>query len=185
MKQQNLLKELEREHKKLLHAMRLPDSVLNLESRSAYKHFDLTFARELIGMDQPWGSEDVFNPKNRIVTEVFLASDESKQLYYASENDLLRMIKESTADQEHKGPFDIYESVFPVRVRGNVIHLIRTGKYRITAFTEKDLKDLAFLCSVPLKTVREAVAVMPIYTPEQVDDLKQTHSRLRDSMKMA
>jgi CheY-like chemotaxis protein len=185
MKPQNLLKELEREYKKLLHAMRLPDSVLNLESRSAYKHFDLTFARELIGMDQPWGSEDVFNPKNRIVSDVFLASDESKQLYYASENDLLRKIKETTSDQEHKGPYDIYESIFPVRVRGNVIHLIRTGKYRIAPFTEKDLKDLAFFCSVPLKTVREAVAVLPIYTPEQVDDLKQTHARLRDSMKMA
>jgi CheY-like chemotaxis protein len=55
----------------------------------------------------------------------------------------------------------------------------------MTPFTEKDLKDLAFFASVPLKTVREAVAVLPIYNPEQVDDLKQTHSRLRDSMKMA
>lgn len=185
MKPNTLLRDLEREHKQLLHSMRLPDSVLKLESRSEYKHFDLSFARELIGMDQPWGSEDVFDPKNRIMTEVFMGSDEARQLYYASENDLLRKVKETAADQEHKGPYDIYESVFPVRVRGNVIHLLRTGKYRIAPFTEKDLKDLAFFCNVPLKTVREAVAVLPIYTPEQVDDMKRTYGRLRDSIKLA
>jgi CheY-like chemotaxis protein len=185
MKTDHVLRDLEREHKQLVHSMRLPDSVLKLESRSEYKHFDLTFARELIGMDQPWGSEDVFDPKNRIMTDVFMGSEESKQLYYASENDLLRKIKETATDQEHKGPFDIYESVFPVRVRGNVIHLLRTGKYRIAPFNEKDLKDLAFFCNVPLKTVREAVAVLPIYTPEQVDDMKRTHSRLRDAIKLA
>jgi len=185
MKTNTVLRELEREHKQLVHAMRLPDSVLTLESRSEYKHFDLSFARELIGMDQPWGSEDAFDPKNRILTEVFMGSDEAKQLYYASENDLLRKVKETAADQEHKGPYDIYESVFPVRVRGNVIHLLRTGKYRIAAFAEKDLKDLAFFCNVPLKQVREAVAVLPIYTPEQVDDMRRTYGRLRDSIKLA
>jgi len=36
-----------------------------------------------------------------------------------------------------------------------------------------------------LKTVREAVALLPIYTPEQVDDLRQTNSRLRDTVKLA
>ncbi|HMO05921.1 MAG TPA: response regulator [Kiritimatiellia bacterium] len=185
MNTKSVLRELEREHKQLVHAMRLPDSVLTLESRSEYKHFDLSFARELIGMDQPWGSEDVFDPKNRIMTEVFMGSDEAKQLYYASENDLLRKVKETAADQEHKGPYDIFESVFPVRVRGNVIHLLRTGKYRIAPFTEKDLKDLAFFCNVPLKQVREAVAVLPIYTPEQVDDMRRTYGRLRDSIKLA
>lgn len=185
MKNNSMLKQLEVEHKQLVHAMRLPDSILNVESRHAYKHFDLGFARELIGADQPWGSEDAFDPKNRIVVDVFLASDEGKQLYLASENDLLRKVKETAADQEHKGPFDIRESIFPVRVRGQVIHLIRTGKYRTAPFNEKDLKELAFICNAPMKAVREAVAQLPIYTPEQVDDLKRVHARLRDSIKLA
>lgn len=185
MKNNSILKQLEVEHKQLVHAMRLPDSILNVESRHAYKHFDLGFARELIGADQPWGSEDAFDPKNRIVVDVFLASDEGKQLYLASENDLLRKVKEAAADQEHKGPFDIRESIFPVRVRGQVIHLIRTGKYRTAPFNEKDLKELAFICNAPMKAVREAVAQLPIYTPEQVDDLKRVHARLRDSIKLA
>lgn len=185
MKSQNLLRDLEHDYKKLTHSMRLPDSVLTVESRSAYKHFDLGFARELIGSDQPWGSEDTFSPKNRIVSDVFLASDEARQLYLASENDLLRKVKETAKDQDHKGPYDLYESVYPVRIRGNVIHLIRTGKYRLTPFTEKDLKDLAFFSGIPLKTVREAVVTLPIYTPEQADELKQTHRRLRDTVKLA
>ncbi len=185
MKNEPTLKGLEADHKRLVHSMRLPDSVLTIESRHAYKHFDLGFAREVIGPGQPWGSEDVFDPKNRIVLDVFLGSEEGKQLYYASENDLLRKVKESAADQDHRGPFDVCESIFPVRVRGNVIHLIRTGKYRTRPFHEKDLSELAFLCNVPLKTVREAVACLPVYTPEQVDDLKRVHARLRDSIKLA
>jgi len=185
MKSENLLRDVEKEYKKLIHSMRLPDSVLTIESRSAYKHFDLGFARELIGVDQPWGSEDVFDQKHRIISDVFMASDEARQLYLASENDLLRKVKETAKDQDHKGPYDIYESVYPVRIRGNVIHIIRTGKYRIAPFTEKDLKDLAFFSGVTLKTIREAVITLPIYTPEQVDDLKQTHRRLRDTVKLA
>jgi len=185
MKSENLLRDVEKEYKKLIHSMRLPDSVLTIESRSAYKHFDLGFARELIGVDQPWGSEDVFDQKHRIISDVFMASNEARQLYLASENDLLRKVKETAKDQDHQGPYGIFESVYPVRIRGNVIHIIRTGKYRVAPFTEKDLKDLAFFSGVPLKTIREAVITLPIYTPEQVDDLKQTHRRLRDTVKLA
>lgn len=185
MKNETNLSSLELENKQLLHSLQLPDSILNVGSRHAYKHFDLGFARELVGPEQPWGASDVFDPKNRIVVDVFLATDESKKLYYASENDLLRRIKETAADQDHEGPFGIRESVFPVRLRGNVIHFIRTGKYRTAPFSEKDLSEFAFVCNVPMKTLREAVAFLPIYTPEQVDDLKRVHGRLRDSMKLA
>ncbi|MGA1193755.1 MAG: response regulator [Kiritimatiellia bacterium] len=185
MKNESDLSALELENKQLLHGMLLPDSVLNVSSKHAYKHFDLGFARELVGPDQPWGANDVFNPKNRIVVDVFLATSESKKLYFASENDLLRRVRETAADQDHEGPFGIRESIFPVRLRGNVIHLVRTGKYRTAPFSEKDLSELAFVCNVPMKAVREAVAVLPIYTPEQVDDLKQVHGRLRDSIKLA
>lgn len=179
------LSALELENKQLLHSMLLPDSVLNVSSKHAYKHFDLGFARELVGPDQPWGTNDAFDPKTRIVVDVFLANEASKKLYYASENDLLRTVKETVADQDHEGPFGIRESVFPVRLRGSVIHIIRTGKYRTAPFSEKDLNELAFVCNVPMKTVREAVAYLPIYTPEQVDDLKRVHARLRDSIKLA
>jgi CheY-like chemotaxis protein len=185
MKNETNLSALELENKQLLHSLQLPDSVLNVASRHAYKHFDLGFARELVGPDQPWGGGDVFDPKNRIVVDVFLATDESRKLYYASENDLLRRVKETATDQDHEGPFGIRESVFPVRLRGNVIHLIRTGKYRTSPFSEKDLSELAFVCNVPMKNVREAVAYLPIYTPEQLDDLKSVHGRLRDTIKLA
>jgi len=185
MKHENPLKKLELEHKQLVQSTRLPDSILTIEARNSYKHFDLAFARDLIGKDQPWGGDDAFDPKNRIVNDVLMGSDEGKKLYYASENDLLRKVRESAADQEHQGPFGICESVFPVRVRGNVIHLVRTGKYRTTAFAEKDLKEICFVCNVPMTTVRQAVAGLPIYTPEQVDDLKRTHARLRDGIKLA
>lgn len=185
MKNENMLKQLELEHKQLVHATRLPDSILTIPGRNSYKHFDLAFARDLIGKDQPWGADDAFDPKNRVISDVFMGSDEGKKLFYASENDLLRKARETAADQDHQGPFGICESVFPVRVRGNVIHLIRTGKYRTTAFNEKDLQELCFLCNVPMTTVRQAVAGLPIYTPEQADDLKRTHARLRDGIKLA
>lgn len=185
MKQENILHKLEQEHKQLIHATRLPDSVVNIASKTAFKHFDLAFARDLIGRNQPWGADDAFDPKNRIVTDVFLGSDEGKKLFYASENGLLHKIRETAADQDHQGPFGICESVFPVRVRGHVIHLVRTGKYRTSAFSEKDLNELCFVCGVAMTTVRQAVAGLPIYTPEQVDDLKRNHARLRDSIKLA
>ncbi len=185
MKNTASFNDLEREHKILVHSMRLPDSILGGHAGSEWKHLDLAFARELIGSGQPWGTEDVFDPRNRIVTDVFLGSEDGRRLYYASENDMLRQIKESGVDQEHKGPFDVRESIFPVRVRGQVIHLVRTGKYRTAPFSEKDLNELAFLCGVSLKTVREAVACLPVYTPEQVDYLRETNARLRDSIKLA
>lgn len=184
MKPAPTLKELEREQRDLIHAMRLPDSVFAIGADPGWKHFDLAFARELIGMDQPWGTEDAFDPKNRIVNDVFMASEEGRRLFLASENDLLRQVRESGSDQSHHGPFGICEAIFPVRVRGSILHLVRTGKYLTAPFQEKDLQEIAFLCGVPLKTVRGAVACLPIYSPEQVDDLKRTHAHWRDSIKL-
>lgn len=178
------LGELEIQHRQLLASVRLPDTVVQRGAPDFLKHFDMNFARQLLGPDERWGVESIFDHAP-IVADVLLASDDTKRLYLASEIDMLRRVKEAGEDLVHKGPFDLLEAVFPVKVRGHLVHLIRSGKYRATAFMPKDIKDLAFACGRPLPVVDPAAAAVPVYGRAEAEAMLAAHRRLRDAVALA
>lgn len=175
---------LELQHSQLLLSLRLPDSVLQGGAPEFLKHLDLNFARQLLGTEEPWGRENVFGHAP-VVSDVLLASDDAKKLYLASEIDLLRKVKETGEEVVHKGPFDLLEAVFPVKVRGHLVHIIRSGKYRAAAFMPKEVKDLAFLCGRPIQVVDPACAAVPVYGRAEADAMLATHRKLRDAAALA
>lgn len=162
MKNTNPSSPLEAQHRELLHRSRLPDTLLHKDTPVVLQKLDLQQARRLVGSQQAWGPEDAFAETARLVTEVLLASQEGRTLYLASEIDLLTRAASSTSELVHRGPFDIMELVFPVSVRGYQVHLVRSGKFRASAFSAQDLKDLAFATGIPLKTVEAAAATLPV-----------------------
>ena len=174
--------DLESQHKQWVNATRLPDSVLQPDAPALIKALDLAYARQLLGSDQPWGRDDAFEESSRIITEVLCASEKGQQLYHASEVDLLRKVRESGQDQVHRGPFDIMEGVFPVRIRNYTIHILRTGKFRETPFTDADLTDISQLSTLPIKKVAAAAAALPVFPPAVQENLFAVYRRLRDSV---
>lgn len=179
------LNELEAQHRRLLFSLRLPDSVLQRDAPAHLKQLDMTFARQLMGANNEAIREDVFAESEQFVREILTASTEGRQLHLASEISLLSQVKESGGDVVHKGPFGLMEAVYPVRVRGFVVHLVQSGKYRTTPFTEKDIKDIAFLTGRPMMKVGNVGATLPVFTTEQVTTMQATLRRLRDVAELA
>jgi CheY-like chemotaxis protein len=156
---------LERRHKELLFARRLPDAVLAPGAPAFLRLLDLSFARELLSGDGPWGGEDAFDERSRLIQDVLSVSPEARQLVLAAEVDLLTRVGEAGADFCHRGAFDLLEWVFPLRLRGHVVHLVRSGKFREQPFLDAELKEMAHLSGVPLARVQEAARALPILPP--------------------
>ena len=153
---------LERQHKELLFALRLPDAVLAAGAPPFLRLIDLPFARDLLSGDGPWGGEDAFDERSRLIHDVLSVSPEARQLVLAAEVDLLTRVRDEGLDFCHRGAFDLLEWVYPVRLRGHVVHIVRSGKFRERAFTEAELKELAFLSGVGQAKVAEAARGLPI-----------------------
>jgi signal transduction histidine kinase/ActR/RegA family two-component response regulator len=179
------LQDLESQLKELTMATRLPDSVLQPNAPAEVKGLDLAYARQLLGSDEPWGREDAFQESARIVTDVLSASDKGRRLYLASEIGLIRQVLESGQECIHTGPFDIKEAVFPVRIGKQVIHLLRSGKFREEPFTEDDLKDLSQLTTLPIKKIQPAADALPIFPASAHEQLFTVYRRLRDAVSQA
>ena len=185
MKKDNALRDLELQYRQLLFSMRLPDAVLDPAAPPFVKELDLAFARDLLGGQQPWGGEDVFSLSEELVRDVITASPEGKKLYLASEIDLLRKVKATGGDEVHHGPFGVTEAVFPIRLRGHVVHLVRSGKYVGKPFAAEDLKEMSFLAGVNIKKVEDAARSLSVYDGEQADRLHAQCRSLRDALAAA
>ncbi len=174
---------LERQHKELLNQLCLPETLLRKNTPEALRKLDLNVVRRLVGTPQSWGPQDVFAESARLVTEVFLGSEEGRKIHLAAELDLLhRAQADSATELLHRGPFDLMEMVLPVVVRGCPLHLIRSGKFRETAFTANDIKELAFATGIPLRTVEEATATLPVLAGSALEAWIALLRRQRDTL---
>lgn len=185
MKTAAQVRELQLQHNQLWNSLRLPETVLRDGTPDFLKNFDLQFARQLLGLDEPWDASNAFEARNRLVAEVFLAADEGRQLHLASEIDLLRKVKETGEDQLHRGPFDILELVLPIKVRGHLVHVMRSGKFREGPLSDHDIKELAFVTGVSAQDVRAAAAALPIRAGDSLEAWVNLHKRGRDAVAAA
>ncbi len=177
----NTLPGLEQRHRELLFALRLPDAVLAPDAPPFLRALDLNFARQLFSADQPWGHEDAFDERLRFLNEVLSASPEGRKLYLASEVDLLSRVKETGKEVIHSGPFGIREAIFPIQLRGHVVHILRSGKFRDAALPHDDIKELSFLTGVPVSRLEEAAKAIPVLDDARRDQMITLLRRLRDA----
>ncbi|HMP73338.1 MAG TPA: response regulator [Kiritimatiellia bacterium] len=166
--------ELEARIKALHTRLFLPDSVCQPSVAPHFRHFDLSFARSLLSI------EDSFVESRRIFDDVLLKSSDGRTLCHAARLDLLERLSQATTEIDHPGPFGIHETLYPVRVRGHLIHAISSGPYRTHPFSDNDLTEIAFLGGVPLERAREAAASLPILSGSALDACKQTLAAARD-----
>ena len=176
---------LEQQHKELLNQLCLPETLLRKNAPEGLRQLDLNVVRRLVGAPQPWGPQDVFAESARLITEVLLGSEAGRKLHLAAEIDLLQRIREGGDEILHRGPFDVMEYVLPVVVRGCQVHLIRSGKFRQTAFSANDLRELAFATGIPLRTVEAAATTLPLVAGSALEAWTVQLKRQRDTLACA
>lgn len=184
MKSTDLAADLERRHRHLLHASRLPDSLLRGDAPAFVRSIDLAFARRLV-QAPPMPAEDVFSDRPRIVADVLAAGADARRLYLASEISMLERAASVATEFVHRGPFDLCELVLPVRLRGELLHLVRSGLYREAPFRAQDVKELAFAAGVPAARVEAAVASIPVVDGAAFEGWAAQHRALQRAIEAA
>ncbi len=182
MAKKNSIQDLQAAKEDLLRGMRLFDLVLAHDAPDVLKRVDLAFAKELFGGPElPWGEEGLYPESARFLAEV-RRSEEGLRLCLESDVDLLRPLKEQGVDLTHRGPFHLIEAVFPIRLRGCVVHLLWMGKVREQPFTDADLAEVSRVAGAQAAELARAV---PVLTKKQFERAMTFCGRLRAGLEMA
>ena len=172
--------DLERALRDVAASVTLPQSLLVPDAPPALRFFDDAAVRRIAASATPVPPER----EGTGLADVLAASGGSRALWLAGELDLLRLAREGN-DIVHKGPHGLLEIVCPVKVRNRVVQVVRSGKFRATAFTAEQLKEIAFLSDKPLRTVQEAAALLPVWDKATADAMQSSHARIRDAIAVA
>jgi len=185
VKKDGAIQELQAAREELLKSMRLSDVQAGAKAPAVLRQVDAGFARELLGgTDLPWADEGLFPESARIMADL-RRTEEGQRLALQSDVEILRKVKESGADQPHRAPLGFIETVFPVRLRDKVVHLVWSGKMREKAFTSDELAELVKLSGLSKSEAEEHARAVPVLTRRQIDRALAFCGRFRDSLERA
>ena len=177
--------DLQHQYRDLLRKLQLPDTVMRADAPPLLKRIDLSAARQLLQACEAWNERGVFDEDERLIHDVLLKSAETRQAFLASEIEALQRLAETGEDQLHRGPHGLIEWFGPVMLRGHQVHIIRSGKFRETAFADRELQELAFQTGIARKSVDAAAQAVPVRNGESLASFIRLHQRLRDALAAA
>lgn len=185
MKKEPAIQDLSAEKAQLLQSLRLFDLVVSKEAPDFLKRIELSFVKDLFGgTDLPWGEEGLFPESARFLAQV-RKSEEGQRLCLQSDIEVLRKVRDSGSDQPHRCAFGMVETVFPVRVRGKVVHCVWSGKVREHPFSADEIAQIARVTSLPKAQAEELAASVPVMKKKEIDRAMAFVSRMRNSVEHA
>lgn len=176
---------LQQELRNLLRSLQLPDTAFRINAPPVLRRLNLQTARGLLQTCEAWNDRGLFDDSERLIHEVLLKSEETRQAFLASEVDLLQRVADSGEDQLYRGYCGLAELVLPIKVQGHHVHLLRTGKFREEPFSDAELKELAFVSGIARSAVEAAAKAVPIRSGETLAGFLNLHRRLRDALAAA
>jgi polar amino acid transport system substrate-binding protein len=184
VKKEPTVQELEASREQLLKSIRLLDPVTSSGAPDVLKRLDVQFVKELMGgSDLPWGDEGLYPDTARFLAAL-RRSEPGRRMCLASDVEVLKKVLETGADQPHRGPFDLVETLFPVRVAGRPVHVIWSGKVREKPFTADECAEVARLSGLPKTKVEALARGVPVLSRKQMERAMAFCRRLRDAMEM-
>lgn len=177
--------DLQQQIRHLLRRLQLPDTALRPDAPPLFKRLDIEAAKRLLQRVDAWNEKGIFDESERLVQEVLLKSPETKRAFLESEVAMLQSVAESGEDLLHRGPFGLLELILPIRVHGAPLHLLRSGKFRESPFTDAEINEIAFTSGVSRAAVAAAAAALPIRGGEVLAAFTALQKRLRDAIAAA
>ncbi len=185
VKKEATIQELQAAREELLKSMRFADLQAAAKAPSMLKQVEDAFARELFGgVDLPWADEGLFPESARVMADV-RRSDAGQRAALQSDVGILRKVKESGAEQSHRTVLGFLETVWPVRLRDQVVHLVWSGKMRDKAFSADEVAEFAKLSGMSKAEAEEHLRAVPVLTKRQVERALAFCGRFRDSVERA
>ena len=185
VKKEPTIRELTAIKEQLLQSLRLFDLVASAHAPDFLKRIDLPAVKELIGgTDLPWGEEGLYPDSKKLLTAI-RKSEEGQKLLLSTDVDVLKQVSETGKDQVHKGPLGFSEAVFPVKVRGHVVHCLWSGKFREHPFASEEITEVARLAGISRAEAQELAKTVPVLSKKQVDRAVAFCGRFRGALEQA
>ena len=184
-KREQTIRELAAAKEHLLQSLRFFDLAASAHEPDFLKRVDLAAMKELFGgMDLPWGEEGLYPDSGKLLAAI-RKSEEGQRLLLLSDVDILKQVGETGKDQVHKGPLGFFEAVFPVKVRGHVVHCLWSGKFREHPFSSDEIAEVARLAGVSRPEAEELAKAVPVLSKKQVDRTVAFCGRFRGALEQA
>lgn len=184
-KREQTIRELAAGKEHLLQSLRFFDLAAAAHEPDFLKRIDPAAMKELFGgVDLPWGEEGLYPDSEKLLAAV-RKSEEGQKLLLASDVEALDQIAKSGKDQVHKAPLGFFEAVFPVKVRGHVVHCLWSGKFREQPFTAQEIAEVARLAGIARAEAEELAKAVPVLSKKQVDRTVAFCGRFRSVLEQA
>lgn len=184
-KREQTIRELAAAKEHLLGLLRFFDLAAAAHQPDFLKRVDLAAMKELFGgVDLPWGEEGLYPDSGKILAAI-RKSEEGQKLFLASDVEVLKQVAETGKDQVHKGPLGFVEAVLPVKVRGQVVHCLWSGKFREQPFSTQEIGEIARLSGVSRPEAEELAKIVPVLSKKQVDRTVAFCGRFRGALEQA
>ncbi len=184
-KREQTIRELAAAKEHLLGSLRFFDLAAAAHQPDFLKRVDLAAMKELFGgVDLPWGEEGLYPDSGKILAAI-RKSEEGQKLFLASDVEVLKQVADTGKDQVHRGPLGFVEAVLPVKVRGQVVHCLWSGKFREQPFSAQEIAEVARLAGVSRPEAEELAKAVPVLSKKQVDRTVAFCGRFRGALEQA
>lgn len=185
MKKDATIQELAEERSRILRSMILFHLAAEVEATDVLRRIDPEYATSLFGgADLPWGDEGLYPDTARFLAEIRRA-EAVQRMCLLSDIEVLRKVKDTKADQVHRGPFGLREALFPVVLQGRVVHVVWSGKVRDEAFSAAEIADLSKTAGLSQAKAEELARSVPVVGRKPFDRVLVVCSRFRDALQQA
>ncbi len=178
------------------------ETIKNLESRKS----KLLRALQLLGADEtnnkpgflnpidnevlehlacriPAFDEAAFSPEvARFVRDLGKESEPAYRRILASDLEFIELICANEEDLTRRGAFGLIQGGFPVRLHGQVVSCVWTGKMCDQPMTPEPLGDPAREPGFPSQPWASRAGKIPVFTAEQVEHIFALHRQWRDTV---
>jgi len=176
---------MEAEKTEALRSMNLLRLTNTEDAPESVRDLDFSFVKELLGgEDLPWGEEGLFPESAKLVARI-KRTDQGKRLFLESDLQLLAEVKQKGRDVTHRAPFGLLEAVFPVHVRGEIVHLIFLGRVRERPFAEEEITQIADITGLERSEAADLVSTVPVLRKKEVERSIAFCARLRTAIEKA
>jgi len=169
VKEEPTTRKLEAEKTEIFRSLNLLRLANTEDAPESIRGLDDSFVKELLGgKNLSWGEEGLFPESAKFVARI-KRTDSGKRLFLESDLQLLMDVKKKGREVTHRAPFGLLEAVFPVRVRGEIVHLIFLGRVRETPFVEEEITRIADVAGLDRGEAEDLAATVPVLKKKEVE----------------
>ncbi len=182
MKEEPNIQKLQGVRRALLESLSLPEMTEAGNLPDFLKRQEPAYIRKLLDSEDLAWARSPIHSEAVAFANALRRTAEGQKLCTLFDIKLLRQVKETGTDQTLQGPCGMIEMIFPVKVRGQIIHCLWSGKMRDHPFTDEEKAEAQRISGISKTEMDELCSSIPILDGAQIKNAVAMIDRLRNTL---